>query len=215
MLLHLQEIDLVLFRCLNVNQYYNLITERTQFFHNFLPINKSFLSSIAEHFLFLNDLVVIPEFLPAPFCKNNSYLHNSVHDTAHFSALNSIDYLGRFLPMQRFPWRYCSTGIIYEAILNIDIDIFNNEWKLMAQISRIRLNPFFFFFFCWITLTIHLERRKIFSSRGTHRHCANPVKTLALKVWEILFVALDYDVNLKFSTRITFIANQHACPCDS
>lgn len=127
MLLHLQEIDLVLFRCLNVNQYYNLITERTQFFHNFLPINKSFLSSIAEHFLFLNDLVVIPEFLPAPFCKNNSYLHNSVHDTAHFSALNSIDYLGRFLPMQRFPWRYCSTGIIYEAILNIDIDIFNNE----------------------------------------------------------------------------------------
>lgn len=112
-----------------------------------------------EHFLFLNDLVVIPEFLPALFRKNNSYLHNSVHDTAHFSALNSIDYLGRFLPMQRFPWRYCSTGIIYEAIsiLNIDIDIFNNEWKLMAQISRIRLNPFFFFFLnSWITLTIHL-----------------------------------------------------------
>ena len=30
----------------------------------------------------------------------------------------------------------------------------------------------------------------------------NPVETLALKVWEILFVASDYDVNLKFSTRI-------------
>lgn len=82
-----------------------------RFFYNFVPIDKSFLLSIVdnEHFLFVNDLVIIPQFLAALLCKNNralqfpAYLHNSVHDTAHFSALNSIDYLESFLPMQRFP----------------------------------------------------------------------------------------------------------------
>lgn len=65
-----KKIDLVFFRCLTLINSNSI--RGTQFFYNFVSIDKSFLLSIYgnEHFLFVNDLVPAVSLLFQSFCPS-------------------------------------------------------------------------------------------------------------------------------------------------